>query len=138
MIQIFIYLLLQRILLQTQKIWAILPDSSIIGQLIKFTVGQHYIAKYAHTCTHTYTHSCNPNCYTEVWLVNNQKRVGVFAKQDIEEGIELTYDYHFQYVQVIYTYIYIYLFITHRIEPGASNPCYCNSSNCNGFIGKER
>ena len=31
-------------------------------------------------------HSCAPNASTECWSVNSQKRIGIFANQDIPSG----------------------------------------------------
>merc|ERR1712100_923447 len=41
-------------------------------------------------------HSCNPNCIPEIWHVNGQRCVGIFAKKDIRPGEEVTFDYQFQ------------------------------------------
>lgn len=38
-------------------------------------------------------HSCDPNCFVDFWDVNCRIRVGIFAKREINEGEELTYDY---------------------------------------------
>lgn len=31
-------------------------------------------------------HSCNPNCTTQKWMVNNRTRIGIFALKDIAAG----------------------------------------------------
>ena len=62
-------------------------------------------------------HSCEPNCETQKWMVNGRLRVGFFAKQDIAEGEELTFDYQFE-----------------RIGEGAQE-CHCGMPSCSGFIG---
>lgn len=41
-------------------------------------------------------HSCSPNCEVEFWDVNNRECVGIFAKREIQQGEELTYDYQFE------------------------------------------
>ena len=38
-------------------------------------------------------HSCDPNCATEPWIVNGDKRIGIFALRDIAKGEELTFNY---------------------------------------------
>lgn len=39
-------------------------------------------------------HSCNPNCYVAKWVVGKRMRMGIFAKRDIEQGEELTFNYN--------------------------------------------
>ena len=41
-------------------------------------------------------HSCEPNCFTEPWMVNQDIRVGIFAKKDIQPGEELTFNYQLE------------------------------------------
>ena len=41
-------------------------------------------------------HSCEPNCQTQVWTVNGDQRVGVFALRDIEKNEELTFNYNLE------------------------------------------
>ena len=41
-------------------------------------------------------HSCNPNCSTEPWIVNGDRRVGIFASKDINPKEELTFNYQLE------------------------------------------
>lgn len=38
-------------------------------------------------------HSCDPNCVTRKWTVNKETMVGIFARKDMRENEELTFDY---------------------------------------------
>ncbi|KAF8092644.1 hypothetical protein N665_0407s0023 [Sinapis alba] len=63
-------------------------------------------------------HSCEPNCQTEKWMVNGEICVGIFSKQGLKKGQELTFDYNYV-----------------RIFGAAAKKCYCGSSHCRGYIG---
>lgn len=56
-------------------------------------------------------HSCDPNCYTKIITVNEQKRIVIYAKKNISVGEELAYDYKFP------------------IED-EKIPCNCGAKNC--------
>jgi len=62
-------------------------------------------------------HSCEPNCITQKWAVKGENCVGIFAKEDIRMGTELTFDYQF-------------------VRVGAQKQkCLCGSDNCRGYLG---
>ncbi|GEQ67658.1 hypothetical protein JCM33374_g1323 [Metschnikowia sp. JCM 33374] len=62
-------------------------------------------------------HSCSPNAYVDKWVVGDKLRMGIFAKRAIEKGEEITFDYNVD-------------------RYGAqSQPCYCGSANCIGWMG---
>lgn len=62
-------------------------------------------------------HSCMPNCETRKWTVLGETRVGIFAKQDISAGTELSYNYNFEWYG------------------GATVRCLCGAANCSIFLG---
>ncbi|XP_059080477.1 uncharacterized protein LOC131878504 isoform X2 [Tigriopus californicus] len=64
-------------------------------------------------------HSCDPNCETQKWTVNGDTRVGLFAKENIKSGSELTFNYQFEAVGEVKT------------------KCLCGAKNCSGFIGEK-
>lgn len=71
-------------------------------------------------------HSCNPNCYQQIWIVKNKEKIGIFAKRDIQKNEEITIDYHWE---------------PFNRDPKQLTKCYCGSFNCRLFIGfndKER
>lgn len=44
-------------------------------------------------------HSCDANCETQKWIVRGETRVGIFARQTIRPGQEITYNYHLEWAQ---------------------------------------
>ncbi|RKP07820.1 hypothetical protein THASP1DRAFT_16529 [Thamnocephalis sphaerospora] len=60
-------------------------------------------------------HCCAPNCIARVITVDGEKKIVIYAKQDIEEGEEITYDYKFP------------------IEVDKI-PCLCGSPFCRGTL----
>jgi len=60
-------------------------------------------------------HSCDPNCTAKIITINGEKKIVIYAKQDIELGDEITYDYHFPFEQ-------------------DKIPCLCGSAKCRGFL----
>lgn len=62
-------------------------------------------------------HSCDPNCKTQKWVVNNETRVGLFALKDILIGTELTFNYNFE------------------CRGDDKTICFCKSKNCSDYIG---
>lgn len=65
-------------------------------------------------------HSCDPNCYTEKWMVNGEVCIGLFAIRDIKKGEELTFDYNHL-----------------RVTGATTKKCECGSAVCRGFIGSD-
>ncbi|KAJ7160997.1 hypothetical protein C8R46DRAFT_357675 [Mycena filopes] len=62
-------------------------------------------------------HSCNPNCYVSRWIVGAHVRMGIFAKRDIMQHEELTFNYNVDRYG-------------HKAQP-----CFCGEPQCVGFIG---
>ncbi|KAF8062255.1 hypothetical protein FPV67DRAFT_1422120, partial [Lyophyllum atratum] len=60
-------------------------------------------------------HSCDPNCTAKIITINGEKKIVIYAKQDIELGDEITYDYHFPFEQ-------------------DKIPCLCGSAKCRGYL----
>ncbi|KAI0052382.1 hypothetical protein FA95DRAFT_1391046 [Auriscalpium vulgare] len=60
-------------------------------------------------------HSCDPNCTAKIITINGEKKIVIYAKQDIELGDEITYDYHFPIEQDKIT-------------------CLCGSAKCRGYL----
>lgn len=60
-------------------------------------------------------HSCDPNCNARIITINGEKKIVIYAKQDIELGDEITYDYHFPIEQ-------------------DKIPCLCGSAKCRGYL----
>ncbi|KAG6840859.1 hypothetical protein C0991_003662 [Blastosporella zonata] len=60
-------------------------------------------------------HSCDPNCTAKIITINGEKKIVIYAKQEIELGDEITYDYHFPFEQ-------------------DKIPCLCGSAKCRGYL----
>ncbi|KAL8136520.1 hypothetical protein V2J09_002521 [Rumex salicifolius] len=69
----------------------------------------------AGSIAHLINHSCEPNCYSRVITVNGDEHIIIFAKRDIKQWEELTYDYRF-------------FSIDERL------PCYCGFQRCRGVV----
>ncbi|KAJ1917891.1 hypothetical protein H4219_002935 [Mycoemilia scoparia] len=63
-------------------------------------------------------HSCEPNCVLQKWMVGGQVRMGIFAKNSIKRGDELTFDYKFE-----------------RLPGTEPQKCLCGAPSCKGVIG---
>ena len=61
-------------------------------------------------------HSCNPNCE----VLEDNKKLWIFAIRDIKKNEELTYDYGFSFDKDYKQYV-----------------CKCGSKNCVGYIVRE-
>jgi len=62
--------------------------------------------------------SCNPNCYTQIITANENKRIVIYAKKNIQRGEELCYDYKFPI----------------EYDKSKRIPCHCGSPDCRGFM----
>ena len=62
-------------------------------------------------------HSCDPNCETRKWHVKDELCIGIFAKKDIMEDEELTFNYDFDLNKTRY------------------QKCLCGAKNCRGYLG---
>ncbi|RUS80751.1 hypothetical protein EGW08_011474, partial [Elysia chlorotica] len=60
-------------------------------------------------------HSCEPNCFSKVILVEGKKHIVIFAMRPIKRGEELTYDYKFPIEEV-------------------KIPCSCGSRRCRKYL----
>ncbi|KIK44305.1 hypothetical protein CY34DRAFT_80151 [Suillus luteus UH-Slu-Lm8-n1] len=60
-------------------------------------------------------HSCDPNCSAKIITINSEKKIVFYAKQDIELGDEITYDYQFPIEQ-------------------DKIPCLCGTAKCRGYL----
>lgn len=62
-------------------------------------ISSNYVidAKFKGSIARFINSSCHPNCETQRWVdaATNETRVGIFAREDIPAGTELTYDYNF-------------------------------------------
>lgn len=69
----------------------------------------------AGSIAHLINHSCEPNCYSRVISINGDEHIIIFAKRDIKQWEELTYDYRF-------------FSIDEQLA------CYCGFPRCRGVV----
>lgn len=69
----------------------------------------------AGSIAHLINHSCEPNCYSRVISVLGDEHIIIFAKRDIDQWEELTYDYRF-------------------LSNEQQLPCYCGFPKCRGVV----
>ncbi|KAG5186517.1 hypothetical protein JKP88DRAFT_214784, partial [Tribonema minus] len=63
-------------------------------------------------------HSCDPNCYTQIIVVDGVKKIIIYAKRAIATGEELSYDYKFP--------------LEEKEEERV--PCHCGAAKCRGYM----
>ncbi|XP_047321506.1 histone-lysine N-methyltransferase ATX2-like [Impatiens glandulifera] len=69
----------------------------------------------AGSVAHLINHSCEPNCYSRVISANGDQHIIIFAKRDIKQWEEITYDYRF-------------------FSIGEQLACYCGAQRCRGVV----
>eukprot|EP01117_Protostelium_nocturnum_P016814 TRINITY_DN6732_c0_g1_i1.p1 TRINITY_DN6732_c0_g1~~TRINITY_DN6732_c0_g1_i1.p1 ORF type:complete len:1208 (-),score=399.46 TRINITY_DN6732_c0_g1_i1:178-3801(-) len=60
-------------------------------------------------------HCCDPNCYARIITVDQQKKIVIYSKRDINVGEEITYDYKFPFEE-------------------DKIPCLCGSEKCRKYL----
>ncbi|KAL2612135.1 hypothetical protein R1flu_023827 [Riccia fluitans] len=92
-------------------------DSLVGAGTYMFRIDDHRVvdATHAGSLAHLINHSCEPNCYSRVVAASGEDHIIIFAKRDIPEGEELTYDYRFSSKDELLT-------------------CYCGCAGCRGSV----
>ena len=65
-------------------------------------------------------HSCSPNLQVEKWYVQRVPRLGLFARMEIAEGEELSYNYSVKWTG----------------DTDHAQACHCGAYNCTGYLGR--
>jgi len=60
-------------------------------------------------------HSCEPNCYAKIIMIEGEKKIVIYSKQPIASGEEITYDYKFP------------------VED-EKIPCLCGAKSCRKYL----
>ena len=81
-------------------------------------------------------HSCDPNCTAKIITINGEKKIVIYAKQDIELGDEITYGMFFFAVFFWCMRLTIVFFFEDYHFPFEQDkiPCLCGSVKCRGFL----
>ncbi|KAL3683187.1 hypothetical protein R1sor_001209 [Riccia sorocarpa] len=92
-------------------------DSLVGAGTYMFRIDEQRVvdATHAGSLAHLINHSCEPNCYSRVVAASGEDHIIIFAKRDIPEGEELTYDYRFSSKDELLT-------------------CYCGCDGCRGSV----
>ncbi len=86
-------------------------------------------------------HSCDPNCTAKIITINGEKKIVIYAKQDIELGDEITYGTGASHDAIPFCY-FMRTKLTHHfghtdyhfpIEQDKI-PCLCGSAKCRGYL----
>ena len=91
--------------------------NSTCTYLMKTTVNEVIDPTFHGNIARFINHSCDPNCVTQKWKVLGEVCVGIFARRDIQENEELTFDYQFDFFKTPFT------------------KCYCGAAKCKGYLG---
>lgn len=81
----------------------ICTTQEVVARQNKLLYEWHAVSRTALCCRGTLARfinsSCAPNCEAQKWhdAATGEIRVGIFAAQDIDPEVELTYDYMFQH-----------------------------------------
>jgi SET domain-containing protein len=82
-------------------------------------------------------HSCSPNCTVERWEVGGETCCGLFAKQDISQGEEITISFGNQFVRPEVSLLLLIDQRTYRLIGlclQQRKQCLCAATNCTGFM----
>lgn len=78
-------------------------------------------------------HSCDPNCTAKIITISGEKKIVIYAKQDIELGDEITYGASslFAFSLLLLTNV---LPDYHFPIEQDKIPCLCGSAKCRGYL----
>jgi SET domain-containing protein len=79
-------------------------------------------------------HSCDPNCTAKIIMINGEKKIVIYAKQDIELGDEITYGAPLPLVSSGTTSHTHYRTDYHFPIEQDKIPCLCGSAKCRGYL----
>lgn len=76
-------------------------------------------------------HSCDPNCTAKIITINGEKKIVIYAKQDIELGSEITYGVFLLFLtlpDILPCAIYYRLSLSHRAGQDTMSLRVCQMS----------
>jgi SET domain-containing protein len=80
-------------------------------------------------------HSCDPNCTAKIITIQGEKKIVIYAKQDIELGDEITYGaFRLALTCSPATYHLCARLDYHFPIEQDKIPCLCGSAKCRGYL----
>ena len=88
------------------------------------------------TITHSrlINHSCDPNCTAKIITISGEKKIVIYAKQDIELGDEITYGACHVFSTALFALNAPLLADYHFPIEQDKIPCLCGSAKCRGTL----
>jgi histone-lysine N-methyltransferase SETD1 len=80
-------------------------------------------------------HSCDPNCTAKIITINGEKKIVIYAKQDIELGDEITYGQSNPALSNFVSPTDVTRFVDYHFPIEQDKiPCLCGSAKCRGYL----
>lgn len=123
--------------------WWMRPRKAIQGEYCYYLTGYASDDDFLSLSLHSrlINHSCDPNCTAKIITISGEKKIVIYAKQEIELGDEITYGAFKILISQPETFAKIFLPSPKKKKtdyhfPFEQDkiPCLCGSTKCRGFL----